>query len=195
MTRISTAAVILVALMLAGGIAMAKGGVGQITIVGPGLEHPIEVGEPQTLDEFNPWRGLLHFLGERLEENAVDTSLVGPYRVRFSESALAWVYEFSYYRDTEAAVGYILLPEPDASLGFVLPGGWYRSSDAWIDVMSEQLEVIVTPTGPTVSELRESMPQLLLYLFALTLLGLVVITGRYVRERKGRSGLWRVPPS
>lgn len=99
MKRMAAASMMLVALMLVADLASAKGGVERITIAGPGLEEPIEIRTSQVLAEFNPWGGLLRFVGEQVSENGIDATLQGPYKVSFFESTLDWVYEFSYYSD------------------------------------------------------------------------------------------------
>jgi hypothetical protein len=186
MKGISAAVGLSVAMMFLAGTALAKGGVEEITVSGPSLKQSIEINDPQILDQFNPWGGLHRFLSERLEDHDVNTdTLDGPYQVRFFQSLHEWVYEFSYYTDGGHEPGYILLPEPPASSfeGFAHPAGWYRSTAAWSEVMSERLEGLVTPTEAE-SGIARSLPQLLLFVSAIVLLGLAVVIRRHVRERE-----------
>jgi len=168
--------------MLLAGTALAKGGVEQITVTGPDLEQSIEINDPQILDQFNPWGGLHRFLGERYEDHEVDShTLDGPYEVRFSQSVHEWAYEFSYYTAEDHDPGYIVLPEPPPSQGFAHPAGWYRSTTAWDEVMSEHLEQIVTPTV-TDPEIARWLPPPLVLVSAFGLFGLAVVIRRRVRE-------------
>ena len=180
--RIATAAGLFVVLMILAGTAVAKGGVEQITVTGPGLDHPIEISDPQVLDRFNPWGGLHQFLGERLEENVVDThALEGPYEVRFFEGVQEWGYEFSYYTAEGHEASYILLPEPPESQGFVHPAGWYRSSDAWSEVMSEQLGGVKKPTKSGEGWVGKSLVSLL----AIGVIGGVVVA--FLRQDRAKT--------
>ena len=78
-TGFSTAVVALVAMT-----ALAKGGVEQITVSGPGLVDPIEINDPEILEQFNPWGGLWRILDVPVEKKAVESqNLEGPYEVRF----------------------------------------------------------------------------------------------------------------
>jgi len=176
---IETTALALVALMLGAGVARAKGGVEQITVVGPEWDHTLEIQDSEILVKFNPWGGLLLFLGGqglRLDEVEVGRSLDGPYQVRFFEGVMGWEYEFAFYRDEREAAGYLLLPEPDPSQGFVLPGGWYQSSDEWNKVLSEQLGRVMMPSKP--DETREWILPLWSSFLAVVMVGVVVIVRR-----------------
>jgi hypothetical protein len=185
MKGISAAVGVPVVIMLLAGTALAKGGVEQITVTGPGVEQSIQINDPQILDQFNPWGGLHRFLSERLEDAEVNTrTLDGPYKVRFSQGVHGWVYEFSYYTAEDDEPGYIVLPEPPMSQGFAHPAGWYRSTPGWSEVMSEHLEEIVTQTE-TKPELLRWLPQLLPFVSASVLIGLAVVIRRHVREREG----------
>lgn len=171
-------------LLLTAATALAKGGVEQITISGPGLDQPIEIDDPEILEHFNPWGGLWQFLDAPVQTNAVELqNLEGPYEVRFFQGVHEWSYSFSYYSSGGGATGYIVLPEPPESHGFVHPAGWYRSSDPWGDVMSEQLAGVVEVTSPAASWIGESLPQLLVLLFAILMLGSFFVIRRQVRER------------
>ncbi|MFN2485627.1 MAG: hypothetical protein ABR609_03285 [Acidimicrobiia bacterium] len=165
-------------LLLVGGTALAKGdGVKQITITGGGLEHRIEISDPITLDQFNPWGGLHRFIGGPVDEGSVGPeTLAGPYKVRFLLDVHEWVYEFSYYTVDGFETGYIVLPEPNGDSGyrFVIPAGWYRSSDAWREVMSERLVGEVAPRSG--GEL--SVPKIDGILLALGLVGAVAVAFR-----------------
>jgi hypothetical protein len=130
----------LISVMVMTEAAMAKGGVEQITVSGPGLEQPTVIDDPLILEEFNPWGGLWLFLTDRLEGDVATPRLAGPYQVGFFQAVHGWVYEFSYYLDEDADIGYILLPPPNTSQGFVHPAGWYKSSDAWNEVMFRHLQ-------------------------------------------------------
>lgn len=164
-------------LLLVGGTALAKGdGVEQITITGPGLDHQIEISDLITLDRFNPWGGLHRFLeGWVVDEDSVGPeTLAGPYRVRFLLDVHEWVYEFSYYTVEGSEPEYIALPQPNGSQGFVLPAGWYRSSDAWREVMSEHLKGAVTSR----SGVERPVRKLVGFLLAIVLLGAVAVAVR-----------------
>lgn len=184
MKWISAAVGVPVAVMLVAGTTLAKSGVEQITVTGPGVEQSIEINDPQILDEFNPWGGLHRFLSERLEDHEVNTRTLGdPYKVRFFQSVHEWAYEFSYYTAEDHETGYIVLPQPPTSQRFAHPAGWYRSTAAWSEVMSEHLEENVTPTE-TKPETSRWLPQLLLLVSALLLVGLAVVIRRHLRDRR-----------
>lgn len=178
---VTTAAGFCVAIaLLAGGTALAKGdGVEQITIAGPGLDHQIEVIDPAALDRFNPWGGLHRFLGAPVAEDSVGKeALAGPYKVRFLLDVHEWVYEFSYYTVEGFEPGYIVLPDPNGDQGFVIPGGWYRSSDAWSEVIFEELEGAVTPR----SGVERSVRKVVGFLLVIVLVDAVaVVVGRKVQ--------------
>jgi len=182
MKGLSAAIGVPVVIMLLAGTALAKGGIEQITVTGPDLGQSIEINDPQILDQYNPWGGLHRFLRERLEGDEVNThTLDGPYEIRFFQSVHEWVYEFSYYTAADLESGYIVLPEPPTSQGFAHPAGWYRSTAAWDEVMSEHLEQIGTPTE-TVPETARWLPPLPVLVFAFGLFGLAVVIRRRVRE-------------
>ena len=145
---IAFAGTILLMALLAGP-ALAKEGVERITIAGPQLERSIEISDAEVLTQFNPWGGLNRFLALRLDARPIDwEAFDGPYRVRFFEGSMGWVYEFSYYLSAEEDLGYIVLPEPLSGQGFVHLAGWYSSSASWADFMESRLiGVEVDPVG------------------------------------------------
>jgi len=113
-------------------------------------------------------------------------NLEGPYVVRFWQGRHEWSYAFSYYRSAGAASGYIVLPEPPESRGFVHSAGWYRSSDPWSEVMSKQLSEVVE-ASPNASWIGELMLQRIAFLSTIIMFGLLVVVRRQP-ETAGEQG-------
>lgn len=128
---------------------VAKGPADQITVRGPGLEAPVEIVDPQILEQFSPWTG--QFLGEVVAEPAT-TSISQPYDVEFllrrAGGEPSVIYGFEYYPAPGHGPGYIKLPSADEEQGAInrqtiiraTDGRWHQATEEWDRVMVDQLD-------------------------------------------------------
>lgn len=150
--RISWTGVLLLILLLLATPASAKAPADRVTITGPGIDQPVEVGGSDML--FNPWAG--EFLGDHLERPPASADLSGePYEAVFWLDASGYdarmIYAFEFYLAGDAEA-YIRLPENgevhhelNAST-IIRTTGWYRASEAWAEAVAAVIEPGGEPT-------------------------------------------------
>jgi hypothetical protein len=133
-------------------VARAKGPADKITVQGPGLTGPVEITDPQALDEFTPW-------GDRfldLTRGIIREPPAGQsYQVTI-EVKPQWVYSFDYVLNPAGGPGYIYLPGAgDAryqrNIGTIIraqDGRWLFASPEWDALMQRVLmPSSKSPTG------------------------------------------------
>jgi hypothetical protein len=168
MKRLSALAFCFLVLFNASAPVFAKGITSKILITGDGLEHPLEISDPEVLKNFNVWSGPGTIANgvEGREGFIVDwtTGAVTdrPSRVRtfelsfyvkyanrpFSEQTDQVAYIVSYVVDLETGEGYVYLPgKSDAPYRLNTKaiyrgheGSWFRANAGWQTVFSSVLQ-------------------------------------------------------
>ena len=168
MKQMNRVAVILLLLLswLAVRPALAKGPTGKITISGPELARPVEITDPEILNDFSPWSDSF-FDGQQDPGNA-PRPLTQPYGVFFwlpdEDGGESVVYTFYYYPNPAGGQGLIYLPgrgEPWywENVGTILRGGldgsWLFASESWDSAMQGALPDNRAAAGQALAESTE----------------------------------------
>ncbi len=150
----------LMALLVPAGVALAKGPADKITIQGPGLASPIEVLDPQALQEFSPWSDQFMDLTQR---PAAPPSTATTYSITLIVKP-QWTYGFDYVPDPSGGRGYIYLPGPGdnryrRNMGTIIrneDGQWLYASKDWDALMQR---VLPRPAASRVADSPNVMPE------------------------------------
>ena len=129
-------------------LALAKGASDKITITGPGLATSIEITDPETLGEFNPWDG--QFLDKNRETVTRTPEANVLFQVLYyskdANGQFRVFYAFKYSPLPSGMRGEIYLPqEKEAGYGMnnetiARPSGWLYASPAWDSLMQRLLK-------------------------------------------------------
>ena len=129
-------------------VAFAKGSTDKITVSGPGLTTPIEITDPQILQQFNPWGDNFFDLKKGLLAISMPPEINRLYQITFylkqPDGTFSIQYAFQY---APSQPGYIYLPGKNDEL-FKLntlnvrdafDGHWIYASQDWDRLMQRQL--------------------------------------------------------
>jgi hypothetical protein len=130
-------------------VAFAKGSADKITVSGPGLTNPIEIIDPQILQQFSPWGDSFFDLKKGLLAVSKPPKINRLYQINFylkdADGTLTMRYAFQY---APGQPGYIYLPGINDKLytlnSSLLPrygfdGHWIYASQEWDGLMQRQL--------------------------------------------------------
>lgn len=153
-------AIVLLFVLWSGSIS-AKGITTRITIVGPGLDSPLQVTDPTLVANFNVWAGAgTYSSGVRQTRGFIAEWSAGPllqkpdtgsrYEVSFfvrfpnrTEEQLAYIVEYQ----GDASHGYVFIPGPGdrryalnvRSIHRGVEGNWFRATPEWQRFVAAQI--------------------------------------------------------
>ncbi|HBY97608.1 MAG: hypothetical protein M5U01_14270 [Ardenticatenaceae bacterium] len=130
---------VIVLLLVSIAPALAKESPDKVTITGPGLASPIEITDPDIVEDFNPWKG--QFIdwarGRVTDIPPVDPRYEVLIHVKGNDGRFQVIYAFEYAPNPSSAPGYIYLPDRDDTRydlnarTILRPTGWqYASADS-----------------------------------------------------------------
>ncbi len=127
-------------------LALAKGSPEKITITGTGLASPIEITDPEILNEFNPWDGKFLDKDRRIVEETPETDTLYEvlFYIRDTSGELHMFYAFKYSPGPSGTRGRIYLPQDNEewyemdNQTIARRSGWLYASAEW-DALMEHL--------------------------------------------------------
>ena len=129
-------------------LAFAKGSPDKITIWSPSLTKPIEITDPETLKEFDPWSGqfLDRSLSPIVEEPQIEQTYYVFFYFRDRDGEFREFYTFQYAPNSAGRRGFIYLPREGEpwrlmnSQTIARANGWHYTSEEWDMLMQSLLE-------------------------------------------------------
>jgi hypothetical protein len=165
--------------------AAAKGPVDMITIVGPGIDEPIEITDMKILWRFDPWAAQFMDAGGPLEAPP-DVGSAEPYQVVFylrdNSDELQMRYVFDYYPAVTEDRSYIYFPGPgepsyEVNIGTIIrdnsDGRWHYAMPTWGVMVQEQLQA----HSVTRDNARQITPPIIFWIAAVSF---IVIVGSMI---------------